>query len=117
MDPLEGRDKQGAYHLLLNDDTDLSFREMDPGVLLFSPIRPCPSKKKEEFFIFLMRANFLGLGTGDSAIALDAEEKFLTLSTYLTYDMNFRSFKETVEDFVNFLDYWKGELERFEKEG
>jgi len=62
-----------------------------------------------------MKANFLGQGTGGAVIGLDAEEKFLTLSLALPYDMNYRSFKGAVEDFANYVDYWREDLIRHQK--
>ena len=57
-----------------------------------------------------MKANFLGQGTGGAVIGMDPEENLLTLSLLLPYDMNYKMFREALEDFANFLDYWKTEL-------
>lgn len=65
--------------------------------------------------MLLMKANFLGQGTLGGAIGIDDEEKFLTLSLTLPYDVNQRTFKEAVEDFANILDFWRDEVARFEK--
>lgn len=115
MDSFPSKDKEGLFQLMLNPETKISFKELEPGMFMVSPIKECPEKNREEVLTLMMRANFLGLGTGGSVIALDAEEKFLTLSIGLPYDMNYKEFKGIVEDFVNFLDYWKDELMRFEK--
>lgn len=116
LEPLAPKDEKGMSHLALNPALKISFRALDPGIYFFSPIGPCPTQKKEEFLIHVMKANLLGIGTGGSAIALDPEEKFLTLSLALPYDINYKTFKETVEDFGNFVDYWRGELDRHQKE-
>ena len=73
----------------------IPLRDLEPGVAMQAKICPCPEKKQEELFIFLMRANFLGQGTGGARIGLDSEEKFLTLSLGLPYEMNYQGFKET----------------------
>lgn len=116
LEPLASKDEKGFYSIPLNPSLKISFRELDPGVYLYSPIGPCPMEKREEFLIHVMKANFLGIGTGGNVIALDPEEKFLTLSSALPYDINYKTFKETVEDFGNFVDYWRDELERHRKE-
>ena len=69
-----------------------------------------PERNREDFFLLLMRANFLGQGTNGHVIGMDKEEKFLTLSSKIPYDVNVKGFKEYIEDFVNFVDYWRGEL-------
>ena len=109
------KDEKKQIHLSLNPTLTLSLQQLDPGILFYSPIGPCPAKKKEELFILLMKANFLGQGTGGAFIGLDPEEKFLTLSLVMPYDMNYKTFKGAVEDFANYADYWREELIKHQK--
>jgi hypothetical protein len=76
---------------------------------LVAPVTPLPKKEKEAFLIKLMEANFLGQGTGGSVLGLQEDESFLTLSLDLPYEINYTSFKEAIEEFVNYLEYWKTE--------
>jgi hypothetical protein len=115
LDPIEPKDQTSLYHLNLTPEMKISMKELEPGLYLFSQIGPCPTQKKEDSFIYLMKANFLGQGTGGKVIGMDPEEKFLTLSHVIPYDMNYKSFKELIEDFANYLDYWRGELKRLQK--
>ena len=71
----------------------------------------CPNKRKEELFIYLMRANLLGQATGGCRIGLSQNEKVLTLSLGLPYELNYSVFKEKFEDFVNYLVYWREEMQ------
>ncbi len=87
---------------------------IDPEILLFSPISPPPKENREEFFIKTMQANFLGQGTGGSVIGLNEDESFLTLSLSLPYEVSYDVFKERLEEFVNFLDFWKQQIQQFE---
>lgn len=107
--------EDGLYHLELNPQMEIAFKQLDPGIALWAKIGPCPLVKREELFILLMKANFLGQGTGGAVIALDENENFLTLSLVLPYDMNYKMFKESLEDFTNYLDYWREELLRHKK--
>jgi len=43
-------------------------------------------------------------------------EKDLTLSLGLPYELNYSIFREKFEDFVNYLVYWKEEVTKFEQE-
>ena len=79
-------------------------------------VAPCPAQKKEELFMFLMNANFLGQGTGGARIGLDRQEKFITLSLGLPYELPYQSFKKHLEDFVNHLIYWRNQVSHFERE-
>jgi hypothetical protein len=104
------------FSFRLRGDVQVDLKDLEPGVAMHSKICPCPEKKREDLFIFLMRANLLGQGTGGSRIGLDPEEKFLTLSLGLPYEMNYQSFRENLEDFVNYLIYWREEIAKIEKE-
>lgn len=90
--------------------------KLDPGAHFSAKIAPLPTKEKDEFMLKLMQANFLGQGTGGGTLGLKEDESFLTLSLSLPYEMNYRAFKDAVEEFVNYLEYWKAETARHEKE-
>lgn len=104
------------YSFRISEGIETELRDLDPGVAMTAKITACPEKRREDLFIFLMRANLLGQGTGGSRIGLDSNEKTLTLSLGLPYEMNYQVFRETLEDFINYLIYWREEIARFEKE-
>lgn len=108
--PLAPAEKKRPIRMALSPAHAIDFRELPKGFSMLSRIGECPPKNKEDFYLYLMRANFLGQGTGNYVLGMDPEEKNLTLSSYFPYEMDFKKFKETVEDFVNFVDYWKDEL-------
>ncbi len=110
LTPLAPLDENSLFSLKLSA-FEVFFKYLDPGVYFYSKILQClPQHKKEDMLALIMRANFLGQGTGGSTISLTEDESFLTLSLGLPYDMNYKEFKEALEDFVNFLDYWKVKL-------
>jgi len=104
------KEETGRYTLAFPEQLKVSITKLDPGYLFFSNLGACPKERREELFMCLMKANFLGQGTGGGVIGLDKEEKNLTLSLNLPYELKYKEFKEAVEDFANFVDYWKGEL-------
>src|SRR6185295_7561609 len=95
-------------------DFVLAMKDLDPGLGLQAPICLCPEKNREELFIYLLQANVLGQGVGLSRLGLDKDEKFLTLSLGLPYEMNYQMFKETIEEFVNYLEYWKEQVHKIQ---
>lgn len=115
LDAIPVREEGNVYHVHLNTDLKIRIQELDPGLSFWAQIAPCPKEKREDLFILLMKANFLGQGTGNSTIALDENENFLTLSSVLPYDMNYKMFKDALEDFANYRDYWKEEIARYNK--
>lgn len=115
IEPVPKINEEKVYPFRIGDEL-IQLRDLDPGVAMQAQICPCPQKKKEELFIYLMRANLLGQGTGGARIGIDPDEKFLTLSLGLPYEMNYQIFKETVEDFVNYVIYWRNEVTKLERE-
>ena len=103
--------ENGSFLLSLTDSLQLEVKQLAPGILFSSPICPCPEVKREELFIKLMKANLFGQGTLGAALGLDPEQNLLTLSLTMPYDMNYRLFKESLEDFTNIVDFWKEEID------
>lgn len=94
----------------------ITVKDLDPGMSLTAPIIDCPKIKKEELFIQLMKANLLGQGTGNTRIGMDSEEKTLTLSLGIPYELSYPEFREHVENFINYLIYWREEITKFNNE-
>ena len=108
-------DEQKLFHIKLSG-FDITFKEIEPNFYICANIGPLPQNKKEEFLMLIMKANFLGQGTGGGVIGLTENESFLTLSLSLPYEVNYITFKESLEDFANYLDYWKKEITKHEAE-
>ncbi len=115
FEELPKKEEGDIYFVSLNPQMTFRVQQLDPGISFWAKIGACPIPRREELFILLMKANFLGQGTGGAAIALDENENFLTLSSVLPYDMNYKMFKDALEDFANYLDYWREELIRHKK--
>lgn len=105
------------FSLEISDQWKLSLKSLHPGILITATICPIPQGGKENLFSHLLQANFLGQGTGGGSIGVDSTERFLTFSKRLYQDVNYQGFKEVVEDFVNYLQYWQREVATFQKEG
>lgn len=103
-----------VFVLRFTPKIEITLTDLHPGIGMRADILPCPISKKEELFIYLMRANLLGQGTGAARIGLDEMEKNLTLSLGIPYEMNYRDIKEAFEEFVNHLIYWREEIANME---
>lgn len=109
-------DEQGRTTFTLAPDVSAEVQDLRPGVSLRALIGPCPLKRREELFMRLSSSNYLGQMTGQTRIGLSADEKCLTLSLAIPYEMSYRSFRETLEDFFNFLLYWREEMIKLDEQ-
>lgn len=112
QEPTLVKDRLNFYSLTLPQVDPIQIKKLDPGFYLQGQIGQVPEKGREEFYGYLLRANYLGQGTRGALIGMTLDEKFLTLSSTLSYDMNYKHFKESIEDFINTIYYWQEELKR-----
>lgn len=112
LDPAKKNEKTGEYTLFIGGHV-VVFSSLNPGCSLASKIRELPHKSKEDLFIYIMKGNFLGQGTGGGTLGLDEDEKSLTLSLSLPYEINYAIFKEKLEEFINHLEYWRNAIEDY----
>jgi len=111
------KDGNNFFPIPLEGDITLLIKEMPLGSFLTASITLLPDDaKKEELFAHLLKANFLGQGTGQQYLGLDLEEKFLTLSRSIPQDRSYQAFKEALEAFANYFEYWREELQRIFKQ-
>lgn len=112
--PPSSKDPNGYFQIAFSNNLKISLKDLSPGFSILSFLSPIPTQNKEEAFSYLMKANFLGQGTGEQIIGIDQDEKFLTLSRTISYEVNYPKFKEILEEFVNYLAYWKDETKKMQ---
>jgi hypothetical protein len=110
--PEMGKDQ--SYALELNPDVVIHLKSLDPGVSFHAKLVSCPKKSLEDLFIHLMRANLLGQGTGGARLGLSDTNDALTLSLDQPFELDRKTFKETLENFANYVVYWRDEIQKFE---
>ena len=108
--------QEKIYDLLINEKVSIKIMDKEKEIFFWSHLLECPKENVEDLYIYLMKANFLGQGTGGAVIGITADEKFLTLSYVIPYEINYQEFKNKVEDFVNYLVYWRGEIQKIQEQ-
>jgi len=106
---------QGEFTLSLSPDISLQFQERHPGFRLRAHVSSVPPTQKEFLFSYLLKANFLGQGTGGRVLGIDPTEQLISLSHELSKELPYEAFKQSVEEFVNYLCYWQTEVKRLQK--
>lgn len=83
------------------------------GVCLQSTIAKAPDKNLEEAYTQLLLGNLFGQGTKGALLGLNENGTQLTLSRTIGYDIDFQEFKDSVEDFINAIDFWRDEMMQY----
>lgn len=118
LEAVPQKDKNGLFQLKVGSSPQVSIKELDPGAFLSARILPIPKEEnKEALFIYLMKANLMGQGTGGATIGIDPSEKFITLTLILSFELSYRIFHESLEDYLNYIDFWKEEITTFMEKG
>lgn len=110
------KELQGKWTIKVSDREEVVLHELNPGIHFHGVIAPLPLGNREDLFIYLMQANFLGQGTGGCVIGLDPNDQHLTLSMTIMYDLNYRIFKDKLEEYFNYLGYWREEVKKLSLE-
>lgn len=109
--PLEEKEKPERLFLLtIDEETKLTFIETSSGFKVNSLITETPKDLSEELLILLLKANFLGQGTKGGVIGLSEFETHFLFTKVVDEISSDLEFKEMVEDFVNYLNYWKSRI-------
>lgn len=100
----------GNYLIPLEEGIIITVSPLAVGFTFNTIIGPCPKTHKEEFFSRALLGNLFGQGTRNAILGLNEEGTHLTLANIIDYNVDYKGFKELIEDFINVLDFWREEL-------
>lgn len=101
--------KPGIYQLPLEESISIVFSSIQNGFVLNCELGKCPIHNREVFFTQALLADLFGQGTHGAILGLSEDGNTLTLSKSVDYNINYKKFREILEDFINVVDYWHGE--------
>jgi len=105
----------GTFAIPLEEGIDVKLSILPEGFLLFCEVSEVPSERLEAFYTEAMLANLLGQGTKGAVLGLNLAGNLLTLTLAVEYNVDYKDFKELVEDFLNTVDFWRDEVLRHNK--
>ena len=91
------------------DGTAIVMTDAPPGLELSATIGELPEEHREAIFLKLLRGNFLGQATKRAVLGLDEEAKHIVLTAAIPTIRSYREFRDSVEDFINTVAFWKRE--------
>jgi hypothetical protein len=107
MEPPFAPEPTGIYLYRLDEELAVEISEMKPqGVMLYCMICPYKKGKEGELFELMMIGNLLGQGTRGATLGLNEGGEKLTLSRNIDYPIDYATFRDLLEDFVNVVNFW-----------
>ena len=102
----------GIFVLPLDEGLNITITSTPSHSLAFScTVGVCPNTGKEAFYTRLLLANLFGQGTKGAVLALDLEAGQVTLTQNFDYHLEYKDFRDAIEDFINAADLWKQEID------
>jgi hypothetical protein len=99
----------GIYSIPLDENLSVTASEIASGIQFKCALAPMPQAREEIFTTHAMTGNLFGQGTRGSIIGLTLDGKTLTLTRVIDYNIDYKEFKELLEDFINTVDFWRSE--------
>ena len=103
-------DENKIYSLDFDDGLVVKYSDLHPGVHFMGIIGKLPEKDREVIVSSLMHLNLFGNGTGGGVFGYNEENKSLTFTKAVPYRLQFGEFKNALEDFANYMEFWISEL-------
>jgi len=109
----KGEKSEEGFYPLRIDKLTIEVKEIENRYFFRSVVLPIPSIiEKETLFMHVAKGNYFGQGTGGSVLGIDKEGKQFLLTLRTNPDLNFRFFKESLEDFANYIEFWQREIQK-----
>ena len=104
----------GIWQVPVDEDVTITLSEttsgMSPGVILSTSFIEMPIGDEEELYRQMLLANLNGQGTKGATLALSEDGRRLILSRVIDYDVNFKDFRDMLDDFISVVDFWREEV-------
>jgi hypothetical protein len=113
---LEGRipkDDSGNYKLPLEEGVNIMMTSLPKGFSFFCSFAQTPKTNRDALLTSMLHGNLFGQGTRGAVLAISEDGNRLILSKIVDHATDYKEFKETLEDFINMVDYWRSEALKF----
>jgi hypothetical protein len=104
-----------SYELVFSETITISFNPFDENFNLNSKLFTFKEVPGQSELSHLLLGNLFGQATGGGILSLNIEGKELFLTKTFDYDINYKDFRDEVEDFVNYCEFWEEEMRDFQK--
>lgn len=99
----------GIYAFPLEEGNVL-ISEIPRGFMFKCEVAPYPKVKEEIFVTHAMLGNLFGQGTKGAVLGVSLDGTTLTLTQMIDYDVEYKEFRDLLEDYINSVDLWRDEV-------
>lgn len=108
-------EESGKWKIPLDEGETIYITDLGHGIKIEARIMDTPRGKEEDLFERMLFANLFGQGTWGSVLSVDDEAKHIELTRTIDYEINYKEFKDIVEDFINAVDFWREEALNYQQ--
>jgi hypothetical protein len=101
---------EGRVLLPLEDGVAVSISESPAGITFKASLAAYPRERLEQFFMHALDANLFGMGTDGAILGISPDDKSFSLSRHLHHPLDYKLFRETLDNFINAVDFWREEI-------
>lgn len=102
-------DAPGVFAMPIEDDLTIMISSLPQGFSLSCGIASCPKSNEGSFYERILLADLFGQGTKGGVLGLNEDGNLLTLVHQIEYNTDYKTFRDTLEDFINTVDFWRAE--------
>lgn len=106
-------DVPGVYTLPFEDNLSITMSEQSSNLTLSCVVGPAKKQNEEDFYTRVMLGNLFGQGTKGSILGLSDDANQLLLNQSINYTIDYKEFRDILEDFINTAEYWRLELKNY----
>lgn len=100
---------------LIFDTTNVTVSAAPPGFRLSAALGAPPQEESEILYAKLLRGDLFFQATQGAILGLDEAGRQVTLQYLCSEKASYKDFKAAFEDFLNTIDFWKGEMREHAK--
>jgi hypothetical protein len=92
------------------DDAVININDDPPGFKLSCTLDTLPTQQVEDFLTMMLRGNLFGQATRFASLGLDESGNKVIMQYKHPIKASYQDFRNAMEDFINVVDYWKGQI-------
>jgi len=104
----------GVYSISVDEKHVALLTSTPRGFSIRCEVGAFQPENEEYYFAQLLHANLFGRATEGALLGLDSEGKRLILSREIDYNIEYKEFKDIIEDFLNGIEFWQEEAQSYE---